>query len=61
MDIDGATSKEGLQERIAKMADDMLANPVIEDYEISWDSLQIGESLGDSLGSPDQLPPDGLV
>ena len=35
IDIDDAHAKApDLKERLAKMADEMLANPVIEDYEI---------------------------
>ncbi len=31
---DSAAAAGDLEDRLAKMADDMLANPVIEDYEI---------------------------
>ncbi len=31
---DAAKSPDDLKKRLAKMADEMLANPVIEDYEI---------------------------
>ncbi len=34
IDLDDAKAGADLKERLAKMADEMLANPVIEDYEI---------------------------
>lgn len=35
LDVDDAVAKSpDLKERLAKMADEMLANPVIEDFEI---------------------------
>lgn len=34
IDIDDAAATADLRDRLAKMADEMLANPVIEDYEI---------------------------
>jgi phosphoribosylformylglycinamidine synthase PurS subunit len=34
IDLDDAAAGADLKERLAKMADEMLANPVIEDYEI---------------------------
>jgi phosphoribosylformylglycinamidine synthase len=33
IEVDDA-ARAGLKERLAKMADEMLANPVIEDYEV---------------------------
>jgi phosphoribosylformylglycinamidine synthase len=33
-DAKAGADKKALQDRLAKMADEMLANPVIEDYEI---------------------------
>ncbi|WP_394824163.1 phosphoribosylformylglycinamidine synthase subunit PurS [Pendulispora albinea] len=40
IEIDEAHAKDaaGLKARLAKMSDEMLANPVIEDYEIKLDS-----------------------
>lgn len=34
IDVDDAHATADLKERLAKMADEMLANPVIEEYEI---------------------------
>jgi phosphoribosylformylglycinamidine synthase len=34
IEIEGTFTGADLKDRLAKMADDMLANPVIEDYEI---------------------------
>ncbi len=34
IELDDAKAGADLRERLAKMADEMLANPVIEDYEI---------------------------
>ena len=34
IDLEDATAGADLKDRLAKMADEMLANPVIEDYEI---------------------------
>jgi phosphoribosylformylglycinamidine synthase len=34
IDVDEEHATADLKERLAKMADEMLANPVIEDYEI---------------------------
>jgi phosphoribosylformylglycinamidine synthase len=34
IEVDDAHAAAGLQERLEKMADEMLANPVIEDYEV---------------------------
>ncbi len=34
IEIDEAHAKGDLEARLAKMADEMLANPVIEDYEV---------------------------
>jgi len=34
IDLDDAKAGADLKERLAKMADEMLANPVIEDFEI---------------------------
>lgn len=34
IEIEGQTPPADLQQRLAKMADEMLANPVIEDYEV---------------------------
>ncbi len=34
IDVDDASATGDLRDRLAKMADEMLANPVIEDYEI---------------------------
>ena len=34
IELDDSASAEHLQERLAKMADEMLANPVIEDFEV---------------------------
>jgi phosphoribosylformylglycinamidine synthase len=34
IDVDDAHASADLKARLAKMADEMLANPVIEDYEI---------------------------
>ena len=35
IDLEDAKAGADLKDRLAKMADEMLANPVIEDYEIS--------------------------
>ena len=35
IELDDASGSPDLKERLAKMADEMLANPVIEDFEIS--------------------------
>ena len=34
VDVDDASAGDDMKARLAKMADEMLANPVIEDYEI---------------------------
>jgi phosphoribosylformylglycinamidine synthase subunit PurS len=34
IDMDDAAAQGDLKDRLAKMADEMLANPVIEDFEI---------------------------
>lgn len=34
IELEGVTSREDAEARLAKMADVLLANPVIEDYEI---------------------------
>ncbi len=34
IDLDDAAASGDLKERLSKMADEMLANPVIEDFEI---------------------------
>ena len=34
LELEDATAGKDLQARLAKMADEMLANPVIEDFEI---------------------------
>jgi phosphoribosylformylglycinamidine synthase subunit PurS len=34
IEIDDAKASADLKDRLAKMADEMLANPVIEDYEV---------------------------
>ena len=34
IEVEGATDSAALKDRLGKMADELLANPVIEDYEI---------------------------
>lgn len=34
LDADAASGQDDLEQRLAKIADELLANPVIEDYEI---------------------------
>ncbi len=34
IEVEGATDAAALKDKLAKMADELLANPVIEDYEI---------------------------
>jgi phosphoribosylformylglycinamidine synthase len=34
IDVDDAAASADMKDRLAKMADEMLANPVIEDYDI---------------------------
>jgi phosphoribosylformylglycinamidine synthase PurS subunit len=35
IELDDATASAGLSEKLHKMADELLANPVIEDYDVS--------------------------
>lgn len=51
LEVDGAAAGAGLQEQLAQMCQQLLSNPVIEDYEITLDTTAPGATGGALLAS----------